>query len=44
MECDKNMGLIKTKTVVETPKEWIKVFENARKKSYPFKVVEVEQV
>lgn len=42
-ECDKNMGLVKTKTVVETPNEWIKVFEDARKSPAPFKVVEVEQ-
>lgn len=43
MECDKDMGLIKTKTAVETPNEWIKVFENARKSPSPFKVVKVEQ-
>lgn len=43
MKCDKNMGLVKTKTVVETPNEWIKVFQDARKNPCPFKVVEVEQ-
>lgn len=43
LECDKNMGLIKSKSVVEVPNEWITVFENARKTPSPFKVVPVDQ-
>lgn len=43
MECDKNMGLVKTKTVVELPSEWITVFETARINPCPFQVINVEQ-
>lgn len=43
MECDENMGLVKTKTVVELPSEWITVFETARINPCPFQVINVEQ-
>ncbi|XP_031330335.1 uncharacterized protein LOC116161205 [Photinus pyralis] len=42
MECDKNMGLINTKTRVELPKDWVQVFKTARVKPSPFKIEEVE--
>lgn len=41
MECDKNMGLINTKSKAELPSDWIEVFKSARTKPIPFDVVEV---
>ncbi|XP_046678028.1 uncharacterized protein LOC124365935 [Homalodisca vitripennis] len=42
MECDKNMGLVNTKSKAELPSDWIEVFENARKNPFPFKVVSID--
>lgn len=42
MECDKDVGLIKTKTRTEVPQDWVTVFKESRAKPAPFNVVEVE--
>lgn len=42
MECDKDVGLIKTKTRTEVPQDWVTVFKESRVKPAPFNVVEVE--
>lgn len=42
MECDKNMGLVKSKTRAELPQEWTQIFKDARSKPSPFKVIEVD--
>lgn len=42
LECDKDMGLIKTKTVTEIPQDWVGVFRSARVKPEPFTVIEVD--
>lgn len=39
LECDKNMGLVNTKTRTEVPEDWVNVFENARAKPEPFVVI-----
>lgn len=43
MDCDNNMGLIKTKTIAEMPADWLFIFETARQNPRPFKVICVEQ-
>lgn len=42
MECDKDVGLIKTKTKTEVPQDWATDFKKSRAKPAPFDVVEVE--
>lgn len=42
LECDKNMGLVNQKSVVELPSEWNEVLENSRSKPTPFKVISCE--
>lgn len=42
LECDRNMGLINQKSVVETPSEWNEVIENSRSKPTPFRVISCE--
>ena len=43
LECDKNMGLINIKTLMELPANWKTVLQNARKKPEPFHVVDVSK-
>lgn len=39
LECDKDFGLIKQKSVVEVPSQWVNVFKEARIKPAPFEVI-----
>ncbi|XP_050311864.1 uncharacterized protein LOC126747345 [Anthonomus grandis grandis] len=39
-ECDKDFALIKQKTRVEVPSQWVEVFKSARVKPMPFNVIE----
>lgn len=39
LECDRNMGIINQKSLVELPNEWNIVIEDARKKPGPYKVI-----
>ncbi|KAG8249895.1 hypothetical protein J6590_009018 [Homalodisca vitripennis] len=34
MECDRNMGLVKMKSYIEVPDDWISVIANAVRDSY----------
>lgn len=43
LECDKNMGLVKTTTRTEVPEDWLQIFKDARQKPMPFDVVEVDR-
>lgn len=43
LECDKNMGLVKTTTRTEIPDDWLQVFTDARQKPMPFDVVKVDR-
>lgn len=43
MECDRNMGLINTKSYTEVPDDWISIIANARVKPSPFLVVKCDQ-
>lgn len=43
LECDKNMGLIKTKTRMELPNDWYQLLRESRVKPSPFIVIEVTQ-
>lgn len=42
LECDRDVGLIKTKTRTEVPQDWITVFKESRAKPAPFNFVEVK--
>lgn len=43
MECNRNMGLINTKSTAELPSDCIKVFQEARNNPTPFILVDVTQ-
>jgi hypothetical protein len=43
LECDKDMGVIKTKTVVETPDDWRSLIVSSRSTPSPFIVVKCER-
>ena len=43
MECDKDMAVINQKTPCEVPKDWYKVFKEARQNPTPYHVEEVQQ-
>lgn len=43
MECDKNIGLINKKTIMETPDDCVNAFKTARQHPQPFIVIPVEQ-
>ena len=43
MECDKDMGLLNQKTVVQKPDGWVEAFRTARATPTPFNVIEPDQ-
>lgn len=43
LECDKNGGLWNFKEEMETPKDFVLMIQNVRKKPFPFEVVSVHK-
>ncbi|GFO14459.1 hypothetical protein PoB_004096400 [Plakobranchus ocellatus] len=43
MECDRDIVVINQKARVETPDDWLRAFESARKSPSPFNVLAVQQ-